>query len=576
PPRPCGLTPMSAAPALLNKLPTAAPGRSGRLLWAAALGCVIAGVVAWGTQTLQGGVIGMWLFVAAAVLAALVLPFTYALVSPLFFGLAGWLVDMLPLVVLAGWTAVALRWAYGLARERRLPAAGRWMWVPALLTFWTALGIIVVSRSSIKHFLLLLGMQVIASAVIVACVDLLRTIEQRADVVAGLTLFIVVLSAGVFLQWVGVPIQPLQNTEVSERVEEAYGVNAFPNLTGMIKYAFAQESGALDLKRAIGAADIEGIPRYEVFKPRFGAYENELVVRFEGSARPVEDDLARLGISLEFDNVGLADANSVPRLRSFPRNALTYAGVSAAVFPLTFFLMWVGGKRRRFLGIAGAASCLFGAGFSLARGAWVAIALGVIYLLVDGRLSRTRKLQVLGAVIAGAAVLTTVFVVRYGDDPLNARAGAQGSVGTRRALYEDTVQKVDGLHILLGYGSERTRADEGDPTPGGRYIPPAGTHSTYLNYLFRTGVPGLLLIIALYALAALHARASALVREGDERLFSTLAATSIVIAGSHAVILSLYVEPIYDLVISIVIGLATAGTLSLGASILPWRTRGKH
>ncbi|MFN2388445.1 MAG: O-antigen ligase family protein [Actinomycetota bacterium] len=533
------------------------------------------GLVAWGTQTLVGGVVAMWLFTAAAAAAALVLPFPLALVSPLFFGVAGWLVDMLPFVVLAGWTAVALRWIYLVARERRFPRGGRWLVIPLGLAFWTCLGVLVITRSDFKHFLLLAGMQGIASVVIVAVVDQLRDLEARVQAVAALTLFVTVLSVGVFVQWVGVPIQPLQNTDVSERVEEAYGVNAFPNITGMIKYAFANDSGARQLKRRLVRARIEGIPDFEVFKPRFGAYENELVVRFDGSARDVADDLRRLDIELAYDNVGLAPANVVPRLRSLPRNALTYAGACAAVFPLTFFLAWSGDRRRKLLGRIGAASCLFGAGFSLARGAWIAIALGILYLLVDGRLAGRRKLQVLGAFAAGAVVLTVVFVWRYGDDPLHARAGAEGSIGTRRALYEDTVEKVDGIHVLLGYGTERPRDDEGNVSPGGRYIPPAGTHSTFLNYLFRTGVPGLLLIVALYVAAGLHARAGAVVLKGDERLFSTLAAASIVTAGAHAVILSLYVEPVYDLTISLLIGLATAGTLSLGAPLLPWKTGGR-
>jgi hypothetical protein len=44
-------------------------------------------------------------------------------------------------------------------------------------------------------------------------------------------------------------------------------------------------------------------------------------------------------------------------------------------------------------------------------------------------------------------------------------------------------------------------------------------------------------------------------------------------AAAHAVILSLYVEPIYTLTISLVIGLAMAGTTNLGASVIPWRTK---
>jgi O-antigen ligase len=88
--------------------------------------------------------------------------------------------------------------------------------------------------------------------------------------------------------------------------------------------------------------------------------------------------------------------------------------------------------------------------------------------------------------------------------------------------------------------------------------------------LFRTGIPGALMILALYVGAGLHARASARERQDDERLFSTLIAGSVVIAAAHAVILSLYVEPIYTLTISLILGAALAGAQNLQRSLRPW------
>jgi hypothetical protein len=52
-----------------------------------------------------------------------------------------------------------------------------------------------------------------------------------------------------------------------------------------------------------------------------------------------------------------------------------------------------------------------------------------------------------------------------------------------------------------------------------------------------------------------------------------MTATGVVIAAAHAVILSLYVEPIYTLMISLLLGLAMAGNLDLPVSVLPWRRR---
>ncbi len=550
-------------------------GSGPRPLWGLALAGVAVGLVASLVGGVGPGVVGLWSFTVAAVALAFVLPLPWALVSPLFMGVAGWLVDMLPFVVLAGWTAVSIRWGLQLLRERRLPRGGRWIWLPAALVVWTALGVVVISSLDFKHFLLLLGIQVVASAALLMVVDVLGTHEARVELVSGLVAFVVLLSVAVFLQWIGLPVESLQDSSARRRVEAAYGVDAFPNNIGMIKYARSVDAGSLELRRGVtrvAEANPE-LPEFAVFRPKFQAYENSLVVRFEGSARAHEEELEEAGITLLYDNVGLAPANTVPRMRSFPRNALTYAGASAALLPFAFFLAWGNDRRRRTLGRAGVAACLFGAGFSLARGAWGAIAIGVLYLLVDGPLARPRKLQVVTAVVAAAVVLTGVFLVKYRVDPLTGRAGGGASVNTRDDLYRETLANLGGIHVLLGYGTEKPRTESGTVKEGTRYVPRAGTHSTYLNYLFRTGVPGALAILALYALAGLHARAAARVKEGRERELATAAAWAVVMAAAHGVILSLYVEPIYTLVVSVIVGLAMAVGTSLAAPVMPFRRR---
>lgn len=556
----------------LDRLPSDHAPRLARALWALALAAIVAGVAGWATQTLVGGVIALWAFCLAAALLGVVMPLPYALVSPLFLGLLGWLVDMLPLVILIGWAAAVVRWALGVLRERRLPRGGRWIWLPVALVVWTGLGILVITSLDFKHFLLLLGIQVLASGAVLAVVDRMRTLEDRTRAVSALGAFVVVLSVAVFLQWIGVDIEALQNSAVRRRVEAAYGVDAFPNNIGMIKYARSINAGAAELRGEVKkiAKDTPDLPPFEVFRPKFQAYENSLVVRFAGSARPFERELSKANITLLFDNVGLAPANTVPRMRSFPRNALTYAGVCAALLPFAFFLIWTGRKR---LGWATAAACLFGAGFSLARGAWVAIALGIAYLLVDGVVTRRQKATVVIAYLVGALVLTGVFFAKYQVDPVTGRAGGGASVNTRDDLYRDTfaLVKKNPIYAVLGYGTEKPRTESGTTKEGTRYVPPAGTHSTYLNYLFRTGLPGMLMILALYVSVWLHARVAARVREGAEALFATLAAMSIAIAGAHAVILSLYVEPIYTLVISVLLGLAMAGSWELPVSV--WARR---
>jgi O-antigen ligase len=224
----------------------------------------------------------------------------------------------------------------------------------------------------------------------------------------------------------------------------------------------------------------------------------------------------------------------------------------------------------------GIAASLFGAAFSLSRGAWIAIVIGIIYLAIDGALPWRRKLQVLLAFVGIAVVITAVFTIKYGIDPLHARAGGEGSINTRRSLYKQTAGAVGGIHLLIGYGTELPRTATGVSHLRGRYIPQAGTHSTYLNYLFRAGFPGMLALMALYAVAGLHARAISRVRSGDERLLGSLTAMSVVAFAAHGVILSLFVEPIYTLVVSLVVGLALVWALDLNASVWPWRTRNAH
>jgi len=552
----------------LDKFPAASPGRTSRILWAVALLATLTGLGGFASQTLSGGVLALWAFCVAAATLALVLPLPYALASPLYMGVLGWLVDMLPLVILIGWGTAMLRWGFDLLRERRLPRGGRWIWLPVALVVWTGFGIFVITSLDFKHFLLLLGIQVLASGAVLAVVDRLAALEDRTMLISALGAFIVLLSVAVLLQWIGVDIQSLQNQEVRRRVETAYGVDAFPNNIGMIKYARSVNAGAGELRdevQALAESD-PGLPPFSVFRPKFQAYENSLVVRFEGSARGFEEELAESNVRLLYDNVGLAPANTVPRLRSFPRNALTYAGICAALFPLAFFLIWTG--RRRF-GWAVAVAGLFGAAFSLARGAWVAIAIGIIYLFVDGVVSKKQRRAILVAFIGAALVLTGVFLVKYRVDPVTGRAGGGASVSTRDDLYRDTfaIVRRNPIYALLGYGTEKPRTESGTVKEGTRYVPRAGTHSTYLNYLFRLGIPGALMILALYLSVWLHARAAAWLRTADEALFATLAAMSLVIAGSHAAILSLYVEPIYTLTISLLLGAAMAGSWDLPRSI---------
>jgi len=226
----------------------------------------------------------------------------------------------------------------------------------------------------------------------------------------------------------------------------------------------------------------------------------------------------------------------------------------------------------------GVVATLFGAGFSLARGAWIAILIGIVYLALDARVERVWKVRAGAAFLIAGLVLSATYLVKYGVDPVTGRAGGGASVNTRGDLYGDTLASLRGVHIVLGYGTTQARTETGT-TRGGqvgrRYVPRAGTHSTYLNYLFRTGLPGAAAILGLYALAALGARARNHAPEtpDPERRFAAFAAAAVTVAAAHAVILSLYVEPVYTLTIGLVLGIAIATAGDLDVRLLPRRWR---
>jgi hypothetical protein len=540
------------------------------------MGAIIAlaaGLLTWG---FGAGFAALWLIAIAAVAVALALPMPYAIVSPLFMGIVGWLVDMLPFVILAGWTAVVLRWLWNLYKERRLPRGGGWVALPLFLVVWTSFGILYVPSGDLKHFMLLFGVQFVASGLILAIVDTAALFEDRLKIISSAVMFVLVLTAGVLLQFIGIPVEELQDRDISARVEDAYGLDAFPNNLGMIKYGLSSKAGARELRNEVSRwlEQNPEVPSAAVFLPRFRTFENHLVIRFDGSARPFEADLKqRFKAELIYDNIALSPANTVPRMRSFARNTLTFAGTSVLLLPLALYLAWRGTGRRKWIGRLGVAACLFGAGFSLVRGAWIAILIGIVYLLIDGLISRRRKAEVVITYLLAALLLTGFYLVRYDVHPLEARALGAGSVTTRASVYQDTVESLSGGQLLFGFGTERARTETGETHVANRYIPKAGTHSTYLNFLFRAGVPGALGILTLYLVAALHARATSRAKTGDERIFAAMLTTSVVAAGAHAAILNYFTEPIYTMTVSFVLAVAVAGGVGLGTSVLPWRIR---
>ncbi|MDQ3954605.1 MAG: O-antigen ligase family protein [Actinomycetota bacterium] len=528
-------------------------------------GWVVAGAVALVgvalvLRLLGAGVPALWFLVAGALAAPWGLRAPLAATSPLFTGALGWLVDMLPLVTLAGWTGFTASWLWTLWKEKRTPRLDAGAWIAIALLGWTIVGVTAVQSANLKHFALLVGIQLLISLTVVAVSDICREIHYARSMSAALLFFVTLLSIVVLFEWLGAPVQELQESETRERVEAAYGLDSFPSDRGMIKYARVKNAGAGRLQRQLAAMQqrTPGLPSSDVFAAGLDSYgENKLLVRFAGSARPYERDLQDLDIDLRFDSIGIAPADTVPRLRSLPRNALTYPGMCAALFPLSFMFVAAGRRRTKVFGVVCAAACLFGAGFALARGAWIVIVLAGAYLIVDGRLPIKFKISYFAAVAAGAIVVAAVFWFAYGSDPLTARAGGDASIVTRQDLYKDTVSSSQGRYALTGHGTTKPRETEDDKVTG-RYIPLAGTHSTYLNYLYRTGIPGAALLAGLYALGFFRARQRAVGSRGADGTFFSLVTASALAFAAHGVILNLYVEPYYTLTISLLLGMALA------------------
>ena len=81
----------------------------------------------------------------------------------------------------------------------------------------------------------------------------------------------------------------------------------------------------------------------------------------------------------------------------------------------------------------------------------------------------------------------------------------------------------------------------------------------------------MLMLIALYAIAVLYARRAARESEGETRTLSQMLAMAVVIVAAHGVVLSLYVEPVYTLTASLLLGLALAGARNVRGSLWPWK-----
>jgi hypothetical protein len=83
---------------------------------------------------------------------------------------------------------------------------------------------------------------------------------------------------------------------------------------------------------------------------------------------------------------------------------------------------------------------------------------------------------------------------------------------------------------------------------------------------------GALRLGAILVLAAVPGRAAARAPGAREPTFATAVTAAAVIIAAHGMVLSLYVEPIYTLVVSLLLGLAMAAGIAARAPLVPWRT----
>jgi O-antigen ligase len=181
---------------------------------------------------------------------------------------------------------------------------------------------------------------------------------------------------------------------------------------------------------------------------------------------------------------------AVPRPAA-PMIATNGWGSTLALLTPFFVLSWLLAvdRRRRRVGWLLAAIAIPPFAVSTNRGAWISLAVGLIY--VAGRTALRGNVRPLGAIAACGVIAVAVVAVTPLDSVVQARLnGADASNQTRASLYELAWEKTQ-QSPFVGYGEPVANPPD----------PPIGTHGLVWYAMVAHGIPGfVLLAVALVAL----------------------------------------------------------------------------
>jgi O-antigen ligase len=223
-----------------------------------------------------------------------------------------------------------------------------------------------------------------------------------------------------------------------------------------------------------------------------------------------------------------------------------FAYVLATAIPLALYLVWRGGRWKPWW-VAASASLIITVGATFSRGAYVGLAVALLWAALHGRTSVRAVAAVvvcLGAIVAGLLVFQRPFV----EERLNAKVAVSDENWTsRQALWEGALDMAADHPVLgVGTGLYPYRAAEyvvGEPYQIERPV----AHSAYLEVLAEDGVLGLLAFLTFVVwswvllVQAAH-RASAVDDDDGEHLAAALQGCWIV-ATVAAAFLSVQIAP---------------------------------
>jgi hypothetical protein len=182
-------------------------------------------------------------------------------------------------------------------------------------------------------------------------------------------------------------------------------------------------------------------------------------------------------------------------------------GANYSLFLPFFLLSWFGKDAgwRRFAAPVVLAVSLVPVVYSLNRGRWIALGVGLVYVAV--RLAAMGRLWALQALIGGLVVTTTLVLA----SPLNAviqeRLAHPHSNDRRGELLSLTFTSAATGSPVIGFGTTRnvqgsfaSIAGGSSPDCPGCGVPPLGTQGTFWSVVFFQGVIGLALFLLFFAL----------------------------------------------------------------------------